>query len=406
LDSQKLVSVLQDEPMPIRVLHPITRLIIGGAQENTILTAELLDKSAWEVDVVSGLQTGSEGSLIEDARSRGISLTLEPSLVREVNPLQDLRAVWRLRNLMRERRYAIVHTHSSKAGIVGRWAAKLAGVPIIIHTVHGWGHHDRQHPLVRAYYVLLEKATLLITDKLVVVSPQNIEKGLQDGIGRRDDYVVIRSGIELDRFGNPAIPPEETRNTWGIPLDVSVVGTVTRLSEQKAPLDFIRAAALILKEMPDTWFVMVGDGDLRPQVEALAEDLGVRDRLVLTGLRRDVPELMAAFDVFVLTSLWEGLPRVLPQAMASGLPIVATAADGSAEAVESGVTGFLTPPGDPGTLAGMVMQLLHNPGLAQRMGSTGKARVEEFSDRRMIAQIDALYRDLLVREGHATADGS
>ena len=391
--------------MPLRVLHPITRLIIGGAQENTMLTAALLDKGAWAVDVLCGPQTGSEGSLIEAVRARGTPLFIEPALVREVNPIRDVVALVRLAWRMRRGGYAVVHTHSSKAGILGRWAAWLAGVPVIVHTVHGWGHHERQHPLVRAYYVILEKLTLLITDKLIVVSPQNIEKGLADGIGTPADYVVIRSGIELERFGHPRVGRDETRRTWGIPLDAPVVGTVTRLSVQKAPLDFVCAAALVAQTRPDVWFVMVGDGDLRPQVEALASELGVRERLVLTGLRRDVPELMSAFDIFALSSLWEGLPRVLPQAMATGLPIVATAADGTAEAVSQGVNGILTPPGEPQALAGMLLQLLQNPALAQQMGAEGRTRVDEFSDTRMVAQIDALYRDLLTAKGIAVTGG-
>ncbi len=189
----------------IPVLHPITRLIIGGAQENTMLTADLLDKGTWAVEVLCGPQTGSEGSLIEAVRARGIPLHIEPTLVREVNPLKDAQALLRLALRMRRGRFAVVHTHSSKAGILGRWAAWLAGVPVIVHTVHGWGHHERQHPLVRAYYVILEKLTLLITDKLIVVSPLNIEKGLADGIGVASDYVVIRSGIELERFGHPQV---------------------------------------------------------------------------------------------------------------------------------------------------------------------------------------------------------
>lgn len=385
--------------MTYRVLHPITRLIIGGAQENTMLTAALLDEETWDVEIVSGDQTGSEGSLIEAVRARGIALHIEPSLVREVNPLQDARALWRLMKLMRQGRYTIVHTHSSKAGIVGRWAAKLAGVPVIVHTVHGWGHHERQHPLLRAYYVLLEKLTLPITDKLIVVSPLNTAKGLADGIGHASDYVMIRSGIELDRFGNPQVSREQMRHALGIPPDAQVVGTVTRLSAQKAPLDFVRAAAGIARLRPETWFVMVGDGDLRGEVEALARTLGIADRLVLTGLRRDVPELMAAFDIFVLSSLWEGLPRVLPQAMATGLPIVATAADGTAEAVTEGENGFLTPPGDPHALAQRVLILLNEPAWAQRLGAAGRARAEEFSDRRMVAQIDTLYRFLLAAKG-------
>ena len=385
--------------MKIRVLHPITRLIVGGAQENTMLTAALLNPDAWAVEIVSGEQTGSEGSLLDEVRRRGVRLHLEPALVREVSPKNDLRALLRMARLMRAGRTQIVHTHSSKAGILGRWAAKLAGVPVIVHTVHGWGHHERQHPLVRAAWILLERFTLLITDRLITVSPRNIEKGRADGIGRREDYVVIRSGIELERFGHPDIPREEVRRSLGIPVDAPVVGTVTRLSPQKAPLDFVRAAARVLTSRPDAWFVMVGDGDLRPEVEALARELGVQDRLVLTGLRSDVHNLMAAFDLFALTSLWEGLPRVLPQAMASGLPVVATAVDGSAEVVEPGVTGFLTPPGDVTSMADALATLLNQPALMASMAAAARARVDEYGVDRMVAQIDELYRALLVEKG-------
>ncbi|HEC36359.1 MAG TPA: glycosyltransferase family 1 protein, partial [Anaerolineae bacterium] len=163
--------------------------------------------------------------------------------MREVNPVKDLLALVRLTRLIRQGRYTIVHTHSSKAGILGRWAAHLAGVPVIVHTVHGWGHHERQHPLVRRFYILLERATQRITDKLIVVSPRNTQKGLADGIGAPQKYITIRSGIELDRFRKPSRPREAVRAELGIPQDAPVVGTVTRLSPQKAPLDFIVAAA-------------------------------------------------------------------------------------------------------------------------------------------------------------------
>ena len=385
--------------MPIRVLHPITRLIIGGAQENTMLTAQLLDKAQWAVTVVSGPQTGSEGSLIEAVRERGIELVLEPTLVREVNPVKDFLALIQLTKLMRGGGYQIVHTHSSKAGILGRWAAKFAGVPVIVHTVHGWGHHDRQHPLVRAYYIILEKITLPITDKLIAVTGKDIEKGLRDGIGRAENYTVIRSGIELDRFGHPQVARAETRAAWGIPQDVPLIGSVTRLSPQKAPLDFVRAAAIVARQYPAAWFMMVGDGPLRAEVEALAAEVGIAERLVLTGLRRDVPELMAAFDIFVLSSLWEGLPRVLPQAMATGLPVIVTACDGSAEAVASGVNGFLVPPGEPQSLAQQVLVLLDNPALIAQMGAAGRQRAQEFSDQGMVAAIANLYQELLREKG-------
>lgn len=387
---------------PIRVLHPITRLIIGGAQENTMLTAQLLDKDEWDVTVISGPQTGSEGSLIETVRARDIALVIDDSLVREVNPLQDLLAVLRLWRLIKREGYTIVHTHSSKAGIVGRWAAKLAGAPVIVHTVHGWGHHERQHGLVRAYYILLEKLTLPITDKLIAVTSKDIQKGLRDGIGTPEDYVVIRSGIELDRFGHPQVSRQTTRAAWGIPAAAPLIGTVTRLSPQKAPLDFVRAAAQVAQTHPAAWFMMVGDGPLRGEVEKLARELGIAERLILTGLRRDVPELLAAFDIFALSSLWEGLPRVIPQAMATSLPVVATACDGSAEAVEEGTTGFLVPPGEPAHLAQRLNQLLADPDLASQMGEAGLARAVEFDVQQMVAQISELYRELLQQSGVST----
>lgn len=384
---------------PFSVLHPITRLIIGGAQENTMLTAALLDKQRWAASIISGPQTGPEGSLIDEVRARGIPLTIEPALVREINPLKDLLALFRLVRFIKRGRFVIVHTHSSKAGILGRWAAKLAGTPVIVHTVHGWGHHDRQHPLVRQFYIWLEKLTRPITDKLIVVSPRDVDKGLQAGIGSPDDYVVIRSGIELDRFGHPCRPPADVRTELGIPTDAPVIGTVTRLSPQKAPLDFVQAMGIVAQHNPEVYFVMVGDGPLRPQVEARAAELGISSRLILTGLRRDVPELMAAFDVFVLSSLWEGLPRVLPQAMATGLPIVVTAADGNAEAVQDGVNGLLVPPGQPDDLAAAILRLLDNPALTRQMGDNGRIRAVDFDAVTMVAQIDALYCQLLSQKG-------
>jgi glycosyltransferase involved in cell wall biosynthesis len=177
------------------------------------------------------------------------------------------------------------------------------------------------------------------------------------------------------------------------------VGTVTRLSPQKAPADFIVAAGSILKHEPGTHFVIVGDGPMRQEVEALVKDMGLNGAITFTGLRRDVPNLMAAFDIFVLCSLWEGLPRVLPLAMATGLPIVATDIDGNAEAVKDGVNGILVPPNDPETLAEAVLSLIQEKELAKRMGDTGRERVAEFGDRRMVRQIEELYLDLMKKKG-------
>jgi glycosyltransferase involved in cell wall biosynthesis len=279
--------------------------------------------------------------------------------------------------------------------MLGRWAAWLGGVPVIVHTVHGWSHHDRQHPLARRLFILMEQVTAPITDRLIVVSPLNIEKGLADGIARPEKYVTIRSGIDLDRFRQPERPREAVRAELGIPAEAPVVGTVTRLSAQKAPLDFVAAAARVAEQRPDVHFVVVGDGPLRAEVEAAVAAEGLAKTVHLTGLRRDVPDVMHSFDIFALSSLWEGLPRVLPQAMAAGLPIVATAVDGNAEAVEDGINGLLTPPGDPHAFADALLRLLEDGQLADRMGSAGLEMVDEFSARKMVRDIEALYQELL-----------
>jgi glycosyltransferase involved in cell wall biosynthesis len=378
----------------IRVLQVITRLIVGGAQETVMLIADMLDKDRYQVEIVSGPQTGPEGSLIEEIRRRGIPLTILPDLVRQMD-LRDFRAFWRLYGIMKSGRYDIVHTNSSKAGILGRWAARLAKIPVIVHTVHGWGHHKGQQTLVRRMFIWSERVSAATTDKLVVVSPRNMQTGLEDHIGFQAKYVTIRSGIELDDFAHPRISKSDMRARLGIGPEVPVVGTVTRLSPQKAPLDFVKAAIEAANRVPASHFVIVGDGPLRGQVETMINQSGLQQRFHLTGLRRDVPELLASFNVFVLTSLWEGLPRVLPQAMAAGLPIVATAVDGNAEAVRNGENGILVRPGDCEGLARAIEILLSDRSIAEQMGSRGRQDVSDFSDRKMVNEIDALYQSLV-----------
>jgi glycosyltransferase involved in cell wall biosynthesis len=391
----------------LRVLHPITRLIIGGAQENTMLTADYHNHhppyaDRYHVDIVSGPQTGAEGSLIEETRQRGINLTIMPELLREVSPANDLRALLKLRQMMQKGQYDIVHTHSSKAGILGRLAAKMAGVPLIVHTVHGWSFHDQMPANKRRFYVALEKMGHACGHASIVVTEKDIAKGVAQGIGRPEDYTLIRSGIELERFGHPTVSPAEMRQQLGIPAEAVVIGSVTRLSAQKAPLDLVETFTAVAQTHPHTHFLIVGDGPLRPQVEAALTANGIRPQVTLTGLRRDIPELLAACDIFTLTSLWEGLPRVLPQAMAAGLPIVCTAADGSAEAVQDGVNGFLVPRNQPQAAAQKLSTLLDNPALRQQMGTAGQKLVPSFSAAQMAADIDQLYQTLWQKKKPST----
>ncbi|MBN1485506.1 MAG: glycosyltransferase family 4 protein [Chloroflexia bacterium] len=381
---------------PISVLHPITRLIVGGAQENTMYTAALLDPERYRVDVLSGPQTGSEGSIIEEVRGRGISLLILPELVRQLDPARDFLALVKLYRLLRRRRYTIVHTHSSKAGVLGRLAARWAGVPLIVHTVHGWSFHEHMSAPLRRFYVALERLAASFSHALIVVTDRDIDKGLQAGIGRREQYRLIRSAIPLDEFDPLRADGQAVRRELGLPPTVPVLGNVGRFSAQKNPLDWVRVAVLVARELPDCHFLLVGDGPLRAEVEAMLEKEGLSARTVLTGLRRDVPCMLAAMDVFLLTSLWEGLPRVIPQAMAMQVPVVANRADGTAEAIAPGETGYLCEPGDLQGMTGYCLELLRDPAKRQAMGRRGRqAALAEFDVRVMVRQIDELYQQLL-----------
>ena len=383
-----------------RVLHPITRLIVGGAQENTIYTAAMLDPARYQVEVLSGPQTGREGSLVEEARDQGVRLTILPELLRQVSPLHDLKALWRLWRYIKSGHFAIVHTHSSKAGILGRLAARLAGTPVIIHTVHGWSFHDHMHPLARQVYILLERWIATFTDALIVVSDQDRLKGLQAGIGRPEQYRLIRSAIPLAEFCPDGHHRQAIRKELGIPPEAIVIGNVGRFSPQKNPLDWVRIAGKIARACPQAFFLLVGDGPLRAEVENEIKQAGLQDRFRLTGLRRDIPRLLSAMDIFMMTSLWEGLPRTLVQAMAMGLPVVANRVDGIAEGIQEGRTGYLVAPGDLEQAAQRCLHLANHPLVRQKFGLRGQRFARRnFDLRRMIAQIETLY-DEIISQAH------
>ena len=232
----------------------------------------------------------------------------------------DAIALLSLVRVFRRGQYDVVHTHSSKAGILARLAARIASVPVVVHTVHGWGFNDRQRPLVRNAYVSLERWCARFTDALITVTPRDAERGLSIGIGQPGLYTTIRSGIDIVRFGASRQRREAVRAELGLAKGDRVVISVMRLTPQKAPLDLIDAVARLVRDVPDARVVIVGDGPLRNAVETRRRELGLGERLILTGIRRDVPELLSAADVLALSSLWEGLPRVIPQAMAPAYP--------------------------------------------------------------------------------------
>lgn len=378
------------EPRPL-VVHVITKLAVGGAQQTALDLCEGLPADEWDLVLLAGPDADAEGSLAKEAQRRGIRVVHVPHLSRAVRPHRDVLAtVWLLR-WFRRHRPDIVHTHSSKAGALGRFAAWVAGVPTVVHSVHGWSFAPAMRPAVRRIIVGVERALARRTTRLVVVTSVDRDKGLAAGIGRPDQYRLIHNGIDLSAFRD--VREDGVREELGLPSEATLVGTVGRLVEQKNPLGMVDAMASVLHDEPDARFVWVGDGPLRGAVEERVRLNGLDDRFLIVGVRNDVPRWVGALDVFVLSSRWEGLPRTVTEAMAAGVPVVATAVGGVIEAVEDGRTGLLVPPGDPALLADRVRKVLHQPELAMALADAGRARARDFDRQTMIECVGCLYRE-------------
>ncbi len=391
-----------------KVLHIITRLIIGGAQENTVSTVEGLGRSSkYEVTLVSGPPLGPEGSLVEEAKKRGIEPIIIPTLRREINPVYDLIALRKLFKLIKKGNYAIVHTHSSKAGILGRIAARMAGVPIIIHTIHGLPFDRYQNLILNRLYIWLERFTGRFTNKLIVVCDAMREGALKERVAPREKFVTIYSGIELKkfRFKEEQFPAEKVKKEFGIPSGVPVVGAVARLFPFKGHNFLLGVIPLILKECPRTHFLFVGEGILKERLIEQAGKKGILDNITFAGLvsPERIPEMIAAMDFAVHTSLREGLARVIPQAFLLEKPVVSFDIGGAGELVINGKTGYLVQPGDSVNLAKRIVELLKNPVKVKRMGEEARKLADPvFSAGLMVKKIEQLYAELLKEKYRST----
>ena len=389
-----------------RVLHLITRLELGGAQQNTLYCTANHDRGLFDVELIAGAggQLDDEARAITDAR-----VQIVPWLRHQIDPLRDLEALVRLRSHMAANDIDVVHTHSSKAGILGRLAAHLAGVPFVVHTVHGWSFNDTQSRTRRRAYVEMERLAAGFTNRIVVVSSRNREKGLSMGIGRPDRYEVVHSGIDVDAFRQPETDRRAVRRSLGYGPDQVVVGTVACLKPQKAPLDFVRAAAEAYSRDERLRFFIAGDGPLRPAVEAEITRLGLGGIVQLLGWRRDVVDLYHAMDVFLLTSIFEGLPRSVLQAMAAGVPVVATDVDGTPEVVRNRQTGLLIPPARPEAAARALLEVVRDAELRDTcIDQAGVLLPRDVEIRQMVRRLDRLYLEGLEDQlelGGAAGDG-
>lgn len=377
-----------------RVIHVITRLDFGGAQQNTLHTVSHLDPELFDVLLV----TGRGGQLDDTAAERCAPARLRwlDSLVREISPAQDVLAFLQLASLFLQERPDVVHTHSSKAGILGRLAARLAGVPVIIHTYHGFGFNDFQPRLAKWLYVLLERLCCRSSDSLIFVSRANVEYARAHGLGRPERYKLIRSGVDLSAFPARLSDRAAKKAQLGFGRHKPLVVSIGNLKPQKNPADFLAVAQKVSAELPDAEFLFIGDGPLRTKLEYQVIASGLHNRFALPGWRTDAAEWLAAADVFVLTSLWEGLPRALVEAMKSGLPCVCYAADGVVDVLQDGVNGYLVSPGAVSAAAGRVVSLLKDPALRQSLGQAAAASIgPEFDISGMVAAQERLYDELL-----------
>ena len=389
-----------------RVIHVLTRFDKGGSAENTCLTCLGLDPELYDVLLVVGASEESgmgpeERACVEEnlarLRARGVKILTLAELVRRVSPVNDLVSLFALWRLFCRQRPRIVHTHTSKAGIVGRWAAWLAGVPVIVHTPHGhvfWGYFG---PARTRFFILLEKLSALVTDRLVMLTEQERRDHLRVGIAPEERFVTIHSGVDLAPLASARAARDEARRELGIPDGAFAVGTVGRLTAIKGPGVLMEAARAVIERRPESVFVFLGAGELLEALQAQAAAAGIAAHVRFAGWRPDAARMMSALDCFAFPSINEGMGKALVEAMALEKPVVASRVGGIIDLVDDGVNGFLVPVADPQALAVRILFYLENPGTARRMARRAAETAAAYGSAAMVRKIEALYAEFASR---------
>ncbi len=391
--------------MKYRVLHVHALPVVSGSGINTFLTMRDVDRRRF----ASELACAPGGDLEDLVRHSGLAFHPFPNFVQPVDPVNDLAALIRLTRFLVKRRYHIVHTHNSKTGFIGRLAGKLARVPVVVHTVHGFSFHDQEPPLRRRLFRFLERAAAGWADRTIFISQPLIDWARTERILKKGQPVEkIYSGIELEKF-RPATAAQrlEARNRWGMPESAFVVGIVSKLWEGKGHATLIEAFSRWSTAAQNSRLVIVGEGPLRAELEASACRKGLGRKIRFTGFQPDVASILAMFDLAVLPSYFEGMGRVLLEAMAMGIPVIGSDVGGIPDLLRHGREGFLVPPGDPSALASAVRVIIDDPHLAAAMGRAGRKRVSgQFSARKMVQDIERVYLEALEEKGvsHSFAD--
>lgn len=386
-----------------KIVHIITRMDKGGSAQNTLLTCLALSRR-YEQVLIHGLSLESQmteresrsvDSSVKEAEKKGVKIIPLSSLVRRIDPARDLSALFSLWRLMIREKPDIVHTHTSKAGILGRCAARLAGVPAIVHTPHGHVFYGHFGPLSSKMYLLVERLMTLITDRLIALTQGEKNDYIALSVCHPKKIVTIHSGVDVDHYLHVKVNVQRKRKSLGLKPEGLVVGTVGWLLPIKGPMYLLRTMAEVWKSHPQTSLVYVGKGDLEEELRKEASRMGVSERVWFLGWRDDIPEILRILDIFVLPSLNEGMGRVLVEAMAAGRPVVASNVGGIPDLVIEGENGILVPAADSKALAHGIGFLISNPDKRREMGDKGKKMAIRFGTDSMVQKIDRLYLELL-----------
>lgn len=382
----------------VRVLHLITTFPqSSGAAENTKLSVNLLDRERFETFLAT-----QPGQSMETELAPHVKQVPLRWLRRRINPALDAAAAFEIWRTLRSHQFDIVHTHNAKDGILGRWVAFLARVPAIVHTIHNVSFEASDIAVLRWLFALQERWAALITDRILVVSTQNSEKCLATGIGRREQYLTVYSGLDLTRYKPDGRAAEELRLDLKLPNHPGPwVAWIGRFNRQKDPETFLRAARLVKNVIAGAQFILCGDDPLglgiTPDPRRLVCDLGLQGAVHFLGFRRDIPTVLRAVDIVMHSSRYEGMGRVVCEALACDRPVAGTAVDGVVEVIVSGERGgILAPPRNPERLAAAAVQLLREPHLGKRLAAAGRRWVEEnLSAQKMVRTLEQVYEELL-----------
>lgn len=375
----------------IRVLHVITKLELGGAQLNTIYTVEHLDPRRFEAHLFSG-----PGGMLHDEveASLGERFQTVPNLRRGISPIDEIRAYNQLRRMIRKLKPEIVQTHSSKAGILGRLAAHEEKVPVIIHTVHGFGITAVKGGAMQTVLKSAERFAARRTTHFFPVSQENFDTGKSLGLFDETNASCLVEGVNLKVFRQADYRPEKLAE-FGLSSGTPIIGCISCFKPQKNLSALVDVAAMVVEQFPEAHFMVLGDGEEKPMVEEKITKLGLAENFTLAGWRRDVPELVKLWNVSVLTSRWEGLPRAISESLSAKIPVVVTRAGGSAEAVRQGETGWVVEQGEWRKMADHILDLLNNPEKARQMGERGPDSVLPWDIINMVRAQEAKYEELL-----------